>query len=147
MRIGLIVTATCVLTGLVIGGCTRKEEPETAAPATPEVSANDFQAFVDSFIEARMKRDPYFAVQSGRHEFDGQMPDWSRAAIDDNITELRDFEAKLARLDALVLTEPRKFERDYLAWVIDREIFWLDSADQPFRLVSRSARSFDVPHE
>jgi hypothetical protein len=133
MRIGLIVTATCVLTGLVIGGCTRKEEPETAAPATAEVSANDFQAFVDSFIEARMKRDPHFAVQSGRHEFDGQMPDWSRAAIDDNITELRDFEAKLARLDALVLTEPRKFERDYLAWVIDREIFWLDSADQPFR--------------
>ena len=133
MRIGLIVTATCVLTGLVIGGCTRKEAPETAAPAAAEVSANDFQAFVDSFIEARMKRDPYFAVQSGRHEFDGQMPDWSRAAIDDNITELRDFEAKLARLDALVLTEPRKFERDYLAWVIDREIFWLDSADQPFR--------------
>ena len=133
MRIGLIVTATCVLTGLVIGGCTRKEEPETAAPATAEVSANDFQAFVDSFIEARMKRDPYFAVQSGRHEFDGQMPDWSRAAIDDSITELRDFETKLARLDALVLTEPRKFERDYLAWVIDREIFWLDSADQPFR--------------
>ncbi len=133
MRVGLTVTVTCIFTALVMGGCARKEEPRTEAPAAGAQAAGDFQAFVDSFIEARMKRDPYFAVQSGRHEFDGQMPDWSRAAIDADVTELRDFEARLAKLDGAVLTEPQKFELEYLAWVIDREIFWLDKAEQPFR--------------
>lgn len=133
MRLALIVTATCVLTSLVIGGCSRKEVPKAEAPAAADALANDYQAFVDSFIEARMKRDPYFAVQSGRHEFDGQMPEWTRASIDDDITELRGFKAHVAGMDATALTEAQNFEREYLAWVIDREIFWLDSAEQPFR--------------
>lgn len=133
MRVGLTVTANCIFAALVIGGCARKEEPQPEASAAGTQAAGDFQSFVDSFIEARMKRDPYFAVQSGRHEFDGQMPDWSRAAVDADVTELRDFEAQLAKLDGAVLTEPQKFEREYLAWVIDREIFWLDTAEQPFR--------------
>ncbi len=75
-----------------------------------------------SFIEARMKRDPYFAVQAGRHEFDGQMPDWSRAAhrggchraarVQVETAPARCRDAQRAR---------RRFERDYLAWVIDSQ--------------------------
>ena len=133
MRAGLIITATCLFTSLVFTGCARKEEPKAQPPASADASVNNFPAFVDSFIEARMKRDPLFAVRAGRHEFDGQMPDWSRAAIDDDVTELRNFDARLAGLDSRALTEAQEFERDYLAWVIDREIFWLDRAEQPFR--------------
>jgi len=31
---------------------------------------------------------PFFAVQAGRHEFDGQMSDWSAAAIAAEVVRL-----------------------------------------------------------
>ena len=54
--------------------------PPAAIPAsTPHRSADDWPAYVAGFIEAYLKADPFFAVQAGRHEFDGQMPDYSAA--------------------------------------------------------------------
>jgi uncharacterized protein (DUF885 family) len=131
-----IVPATCVLVALALGACSRKDEPPAAAPPAAEKPASQAEAgyagLVDSFIEARFQRDPYFAVQAGRHEFDGKMPDWSRASIDADIAELRDYKGRLDKVDVAGLSDDQKFERDYLAWVIDRELFWMASAEQPF---------------
>jgi hypothetical protein len=80
-----------------------------------------------------MKADPYFAVQAGRHEFDGQMQDWSRAAIEADVASLRAQLTELAKFDVVQLTAPQRFEREYLQWVIEREIFWQASAQDPFR--------------
>ena len=44
------------------------------------------------------RRIPTFAVQSGRHEFDGQMPDWSRAALEADVAELQSQLAGLAKV-------------------------------------------------
>jgi hypothetical protein len=44
---------------------------------------------VNDYVEATFKAQPFFAVYAGRHEFDGQMPDLSRAGIDEEITRLR----------------------------------------------------------
>lgn len=133
MRVRPVVEVLCLLAALGLGACSRKAEPPAAEPpaaaAKPAVEAD----FVTAFIDARMKRDPYFGAQSGRHEFDGQMPDWSRAGIEADIAELRDFKARLAALGDAGLSDAQKFERQYLAWVIDRDLFWLGSAEEPFR--------------
>lgn len=133
MRVRPFVELCCVFAVLSLGACSRKSEPPAEAPAETAATPGAQPDFVTSFIDARMKRDPYFAVQSGRHEFDGQMPDWSRAALDASVAELRDFKARLAKLDAAGLAEAQKFEHQYLAWVIDRDLFWLASAEEPFR--------------
>lgn len=133
MRVRPFVELCCVFVVLSLGACSRKSEPPAEAPAETAATPGAQPDFVTSFIDARMKRDPYFAVQSGRHEFDGQMPDWSRAALDASVAELRDFKARLAKLDAAGLAEAQKFEHQYLAWVIDRDLFWLASAEEPFR--------------
>jgi hypothetical protein len=124
----------CAALVLLLAGCARKSEtiPETPPAAAP-AATEGFAALVDGFIEARMKRDPYFAVQAGRHEFDGRMPDWSRAAIDADVAELRDYQARVDAVDSATLNDSQRFERQYLSWVIDRELFWLASAEQPFR--------------
>jgi hypothetical protein len=125
-----LACATCVL---LLVACDR-------APSTPEpvadrgaVAVDGFDSLVSGFIEARFKRDPYFAVQAGRHEFDGQMPEWSRAALEADVAELREFRGAIARFSSEALDENSRFERDYLLWVIDRELFWLASAEAPFR--------------
>ncbi len=96
-------------------------------------SGRSWPEFVDAFIEARMKADPYFAVQAGRHEFDGKMPDWSRAALETDIAQTRRYLDELRQRDAARLVGRRRFERDYLEWVMERQIFWDATAEQPFR--------------
>ena len=45
-----------------------------------------WDVFVDQFIEHYFILQPTFAVNAGRHEFDGKLPDWSPAGL----THLRD---------------------------------------------------------
>ena len=123
------VLIVCAASALLLSACDRKPAAEPAATAS---AATNFDRQVTEFIEARMKRDPYFAVQAGRHEFDGQMADWSRAAIDADVAELRGFKASFSKIDPASLSDAQRFERDYLLWVIDRDLFWLASAEQPF---------------
>jgi Bacterial protein of unknown function (DUF885) len=132
------LAATVFVAASMLAACARKPEPArdpapAAIPTPGSESATDFPGLVNNFIEARMKRDPYFAVQAGRHEFDGLMPDWSRSSIQADIGELRQFRQQLDWHDATSLTAAQAFERRYLAWVIDRELFWLASAEYPFR--------------
>ena len=132
----LKILAVCAAICAVTPACGRKaEDPPagTGSQASPAVGNEAYATFVSRFIEARMKRDPYFAVQAGRHEFDGLMPEWTRAAMDADIAELRELKAELKEYDPATLSEAQQFERDYLRWVIDRDLFWMATAEAPYR--------------
>src|SRR5689334_14858156 len=102
MRTPTLLALSLLATAL-LASCSRdateKPAPAAAPPPPAAQTVIEWPAFVDSFIEARFKTDPYFAVQSGRHEYDGKMPDWSRTALDANIAELRNFAGELAKRD------------------------------------------------
>ena len=123
-----------VLPVLLIAACAREpEKPAAAPPAPAPVAAPAWPDFAAAFIESRFEADPAFAVQSGRHEFDGRMPDWSRASIEADVAELRGQRTELQKFAAAAMTPAQRFEARYLEWIIDREIFWLASAEEPFR--------------
>ncbi|MBN1240347.1 MAG: DUF885 domain-containing protein [Gammaproteobacteria bacterium] len=105
------------------------------APAAGETAAEaaEWDAFVDRFIEGYFEAHPTFAVVQGRHEFDGLLPDWSREGIDNEIERLRNLRLEAERFDEADLDPERRFQRDYLISRIDRDLFWLDAADWPFR--------------
>lgn len=127
VRIGLAAS----ILALVVAGCSR-ERARSPTPAPTEDAAREetWPGFVDRFIEAHMQADPHFAVQSGRHEFDGRMPDWSRATIETDVAALRE---QLGELSRQRVTRAQEFERDYIQWIIESEIFWLETAAAPFR--------------
>jgi hypothetical protein len=136
MRTTVTLAATSLIAATLLIACSREPGEKAAPAAAPPVAAQEaagWPAFVDSFIEARFKADPYFAVQAGRHEFDGQMPDWSRAALDAEIGDLRNFAGELARRNPASLTAAQRFEYEYLQWVVDSQLFWLTEAQAPFR--------------
>jgi len=123
-----------VLPVLLIAACAREpEKPPAVPPAPAPVAAPAWPDFAAAFIESRFEADPAFAVQSGRHEFDGRMPDWSRASIEADVAELRGQRTELQKFAAAAMTPAQRFEARYLEWIIDREIFWLASAEEPFR--------------
>lgn len=91
-----------------------------------------WDAYVDQFLNDYFAANPDEAVQAGRHEFDGQLPDWSAAGLRREVERL-----KLERKKALAFTdaqldERRRFERDYLVSQVDSDLFWLDVSERPY---------------
>jgi uncharacterized protein (DUF885 family) len=100
------------------------------APKT--ASSPEWDAFVASYLEAYFAAHPDIAVNEGRHDFDGKLPDFSHAGLDKEAARLhsaRDLAASFtANLDSR-----QQFEREYVLAVIDSDLFWLESARRPYR--------------
>jgi hypothetical protein len=114
----------------------------TFAVATPGESATprskartraqqNWPAFSALFIENYFKFHPSFAVSQGRHEYDGQLPDWSPTGLANEEAFLRSSIAAASAFDNRRLTREQRFERDYLVARARGDLFWLQAADQP----------------
>lgn len=114
---------------LVLSGCSKKEEAPAAD--TGAQGQQEWAKFRDGFIEDYLKAHPAFAINAGRHEFDGQLPQWSAAGIAAEIKRQHEAREGALAFDA-GLTEEQRFERDYLVARIDRDLFWLETAAAPF---------------
>ncbi len=114
---------------LSVAACGRISAP----PAPPPLPADTWPQFAARFLEDYLRAEPFFAVQAGRHEFDGQMPDLSAAGITAGVARLKRLRAEAQGFDAASLTPAERFEREQLYRVIDGEIFWRERAGMPFR--------------
>ncbi len=119
---------------IAVAGC-RGPPASAPPPAIPQAQAAPHDAwpeFAARFIEDYFKANPFFAVQAGRHEFDGQMADWSAAGIAAEVARMQKLRTEAQAFDPAGLTAGERFERDYLLTVIDADLFWLDRARSPF---------------
>ena len=57
-------------------------------PAASIANTVQWPAIREEIVESYLKAHPNFAVVAGRHEYDGQMPDWSAAGIAAEIKRL-----------------------------------------------------------
>ncbi len=64
-------------------------------PATPAAD-EDFKKLSDEFLKGYLAFDPLGSVNLGLHEYDGLVPDYSRAALDAERKRLLDFQTRLA---------------------------------------------------
>jgi hypothetical protein len=101
------------------------------APGGASQPNPNWQPFVDSFIDGWFKLNPSFAVYEGKHEFDGQLPDWSEAGLKRQADFLNAAIQKAQGFSDASLTGEQKFQRDYLIKVAQGQLFWLTDADQP----------------
>lgn len=130
MRAFLI--ASVALAALGAASCRVSDAPDNGSGQASAAVAKDWPGFVNQFIEASFKANPGFAVQQGRHEYDGQIADLSQAAIDREVARLKSAIADAQSFPADKLTAEQRFERDYLVAVAKGQLFWIDpeGADQ-----------------
>ncbi len=69
----------------------------------------------------------------GKHEYDGELPDWSAAGLQALSTWLTEQRAKVQAFPNAALDEGQRFEREYLLARIDNDLYWLTVAEQPLR--------------
>jgi hypothetical protein len=121
----------CLLLAVVLTLAACGHPPAPPPPASVP-STDPWPDYADGFIEDYFKANPFFAVQAGRHEFDGQMPDLSAAGILAEVARLKQARVRAQALPAAALTPQERFERDYVYSVIDAQLFWLDRVRYPF---------------
>ncbi|HKP47856.1 MAG TPA: DUF885 domain-containing protein, partial [Pyrinomonadaceae bacterium] len=93
--------------------------------------------------EAYFVAHPDFAVRAGRHEFDGKLPDFSSQGLTAEIKRLHEIKDRIAGFQDGSLNERQRFERDYVLSVVDGDLFWLESAEWPYRSPQFYADSID----
>ncbi len=125
----LLAPMILALTAVGCGKSDQTATPVTAAATSPA----SWSAYREQFLEAYFKAHPAFAVTSGRHEYDGRLPDWSAAGIVAEIKRLHAARDATAAFADAALSEAERFERDYLIARIDRDLFWLEIAEAPFK--------------
>jgi hypothetical protein len=128
-------SALLVLLVHAIAGCQRAPVPAAAPESAPAPPANSraWESFRDDFITSYFKAEPARAVYAGRHEFDGELPDWSAAGVAHEISTLHVERERAVAFKDSALTDTERFERDSLVARIDRDLFWLETAEAPFR--------------
>lgn len=104
----------------------------TLVGCRPDAAAR-WDGFVNDFVESYFRANPHVAVYQGRHEFDGELPDWSAEGLRAQAASLHRVRDEALALDSAELDEPRRFEREYLVAVVDGELFWLERAEGPWR--------------
>ena len=115
----------------------------TNQPAMTVSDSKAWDSYVNEFLEAYFVAHPDFAVRPGRHEFDGKLPDWSAEGFANEAKRLHAQRDRLASFPDASLSERQRFEREYIASVVDGDLFWLESAEWPMRCPQFYADAID----
>lgn len=127
-----ILTLTAVFTA-----CQQPTNPTTTnqmantGNADTATANNNWDKYVEGFLNDYFTANPQFAVYSGKHEFDGKLSDWSEDGLKKENARLHGERDKAAAFRDEQLDERQRFERDYLISQIDKDLFWREIADQP----------------
>jgi hypothetical protein len=114
------VLVGAVMTGVLLTSVSAKDTP----PVVPWTS------FVQDHLDAYFRFRPDLAVNVGRHEFDGRLPDWSPGGIAMMVHFLKEQRAAAEKFGGL--NRAQEFERNYLIAQIDSDLFWTETAELPF---------------
>jgi uncharacterized protein (DUF885 family) len=116
---------------LGMAGC-GQQPPPANAPKGPSQASQQWTKLTTSFMDSYFSARPFFAAQSGRHEYDGQLPDVSNHGLRREIARLHDQRDQISAVDPKTLEPRERFDREYLLAVVDRDLFWLEKAKFPF---------------
>jgi uncharacterized protein (DUF885 family) len=116
------------LAAVVIGVCFL---PFSVSAQSARGRAAEWDTYVEKFLSDYFVANPDSAVAAGKHEFDGQLPDWSEAGLRREVGRLHAERDKASAFKDDELDDRCRFERDYLISQIDEKLFWREVADQP----------------
>ena len=96
-------------------------------------ASDPWDTFTARFLEEHFEANPPFAVQLGRHDFDGRLPDWSEAGLRAEIERLHAARQELERFAPESLDEARRFQRENFLAALDVHLFWIERAEAPWK--------------
>jgi hypothetical protein len=115
----------------LLAGCNQAPQSNAPVKHQPSQASQDWQRIAQDFIRSYFDAQPFFAAQSGKHQYDGQLPDVSAHGLKREIARLHDERSQLTAVDPTKLEPQEAFDREYLLSLVDHDLFWLEKANYP----------------
>ena len=115
---------------------------DAQTPAAARVRAR-WDSLAAGFVNAYFAARPEIAVNAGRHDLDGRLPDWSPAGLSAFDSVLTSWKGRAAAFDTTGLDTDRRLERQILLVRCDRDLWFLQSYDAPHRSPAYYAGALD----
>src|SRR5438309_10975772 len=90
------------------------------AVQTPD---SEYEAIAEEFIKGYFAARPHFGTAIGLHEYDGKITDYSRLALDAELSRLKRFDDRLQKFDLNKLSQRQSIDLRILQAAIRNEIF------------------------
>lgn len=126
------LAASIAAIALTTAACKKGEETTKDAATVVANDKSEWGTYMSGFLDGYFKVSPTAAVYQGKHEYDGQLPDWSPEGIKASIEYRKKAIADAKAIDASKLSDAQKFERDYLIHVMEGELFHLEDAQEQY---------------
>ena len=105
---------------LLLGGCA---QPKSTSSPSDSRSDSRFARLAQDYIAGYLAWRPQTGTTLGFHQYDGKVTDFSRPSLDRELERLKQFDARLAELDANALSPQAFYDYRILRNGIRREIF------------------------
>ncbi len=133
MKLKHLMIAASVAAISITGACKKVEQDAEPAAVTAASESTAWGTHIETFLDGYFKLAPTTAVYQGKHEFDGQLPDWSPEGLTAMIDYRKKAIADAKALDDGDMTDAEKFERDYLVHAMEGELFGLEDAQGQYK--------------
>jgi uncharacterized protein (DUF885 family) len=102
--------------------CSPDDKPKASGGSAASPADAAFTALARAIVDDHVRRNPSQATDLGLHQYDNQIEDASRAAIEAESQALKDFRTKLAAVDTSGLTATSRADRELLIHTMDAGI-------------------------
>src|SRR5216110_2057058 len=104
----------------------------------------EYEAVAEEYIKTYLAAHPLEGTALGLHEYDGKISDYSRLALDAELSRLRRFDDRLAKFDPAKLSPRQSIDLRILQVAVKRELFEMQDMSVYERNPMVYARAVDV---
>ena len=133
MKFRNLMIAASVTALSITGACKKVDRESESAEVATATESTAWGDHIETFLDGYFKLAPTTAVYQGKHEFDGQLPDWSPEGLTAMVDYRKKAIADAKALDDGDMTDAEKFERDYLVHAMEGELFGLEDAQGQYK--------------
>src|SRR5213594_60082 len=94
-----------------------------AAGFAAQTDDTEYEAVAEEYIKTYLAAHPLEGTALGLHEYDGKISDYSRLALDAELSRLRRFDDRLAKFDPAKLSPRQSIDLRILQAAVKRELF------------------------
>src|SRR6266540_7142743 len=97
--------------------------PERIRSFAAEAEDGEYEAVAEEYIKGYLGAHPLEGTALGLHEYDGKITDYSRLALDAELSRLRRFDDRLNKFDPTKLSQRQSIDLRILQAAVKKELF------------------------
>jgi uncharacterized protein (DUF885 family) len=118
--------------------------PESISIFAAEREDGEYEAVAEEYIKGYLGAHPLEATTLGLHEYDGKITDYSRLALDAELSRLRRFDDRLSKFDSSKLSPRQSIDLRILQAAVKKDLFEMQDMSIFERNPMVYARAADV---